>query len=160
MKKLVLEGLKFGKLWAVKELGKSVECRCDCGNIKTILRSNLMAGYTQSCGCIQKEKTRERNTTHGNSGTRIYNIWKGMHKRCYNSACDSYPWYGAKGIEVCERWHDFSKFLQDMLPTYADDLTIDRKESSKNYCPENCQWVTQAENSRRALQYKRRSNGA
>ncbi len=32
------------------------KCLCDCGNIKTILRSNLQSGSTRSCGCIKWPK--------------------------------------------------------------------------------------------------------
>lgn len=33
---------------------------------------------------------------------------------------------------------------------YDDSLTIDRIDSKKGYEPENCEWVTKSENSRRA----------
>ncbi len=31
------------------------KCQCDCGNIVTVLRSSLINGKTQSCGCIKKQ---------------------------------------------------------------------------------------------------------
>lgn len=36
-------------------------CRCDCGNEKDILSTSLTSGHTQSCGCLQKEKTSAAN---------------------------------------------------------------------------------------------------
>ena len=33
---------------------------------------------------------------------------------------------------------------------YNDSLTVDRIDSDKDYCPENCQWITMEENSRKA----------
>lgn len=36
-------------------------CRCDCGNIKSIKGENLRRGATQSCGCLQREKSHEAN---------------------------------------------------------------------------------------------------
>ena len=52
-----LTGQKFGKLTALEhfidETGKTFwRCRCDCGNITTVQRNNLINGHTQSCGCI------------------------------------------------------------------------------------------------------------
>lgn len=32
-------------------------CQCDCGNTKTICGTSLTRGLTQSCGCLQREKT-------------------------------------------------------------------------------------------------------
>ena len=36
-------------------------CKCDCGNIKEINGGSLRRGSTQSCGCLQKEKTSQTN---------------------------------------------------------------------------------------------------
>lgn len=36
-------------------------CKCDCGNEKIILLDSLRSGKTKSCGCIQKENTRNSN---------------------------------------------------------------------------------------------------
>lgn len=69
----------------------------------------------------------------------------GMKRRCTDSNSKGWPWYGGKGIKVCERWQDFNNFIQDMYPTYTDDLYIDRIDSNGDYCPENCRWVTHAE---------------
>ena len=60
-----LKGEKFGRLTVLdideeKSKPKIIywKCRCDCGNIKSILRSQLTSGKTQSCGCLQKEYTK------------------------------------------------------------------------------------------------------
>ena len=62
-------------------------------------------------------------------------------------------YYRDKGIEVCDAWkNSFSEFEKWAIENgYSDDLTIDRIDSNKNYCPENCQWITHYENSRKAL---------
>jgi len=79
--------------------------------------------------------------------TREYNTWSNMMKRCYNKANAFYYVYGGKGIEVCERWHNYDNFYEDMCPV-PDGLQIDRKDNSKGYFLENCRWVTLKEQSR------------
>ena len=51
-------------------------CMCDCGGTKTAVGMNLRKGLTQSCGCLQREKSskvlRDMNFKHGLSRTRQY----------------------------------------------------------------------------------------
>lgn len=35
------------------------KCECKCGNIVSVVTGNLLNGNTQSCGCLQKERTSE-----------------------------------------------------------------------------------------------------
>ena len=66
-----------------------------------------------------------------------------MLDRCYSPKAKSYPFYGAKGIKVCERWHVFENFIAD-VGERPPGHTLDRKESTKDYSPDNCRWATQA----------------
>ena len=75
-----LTGQKFGRLTILKEAGRrrktnqSIEalwfCRCSCGTEKTIRSSLLRSGDTQSCGCLQKERTSEASKHPMNSETK------------------------------------------------------------------------------------------
>ena len=92
--------------------------------------------------------------THGKQPARLYRIWAGMIQRCTNPNKDSYPFYGGRGIEVCDEWRgDFIAFrFWAITNGYADNLTLDRIDNDGNYEPSNCRWEThlnQCNNTRR-----------
>lgn len=77
-----------------------------------------------------------------------------MKCRCSNQNTPYYRFYGEKGISVCDEWKakdtGFPSFYKWAMDNgYDDNMTIDRIDPKKGYCPENCQWITQSENSRR-----------
>ncbi len=87
---------------------------------------------------------------------RLSHIWQDIKTRCYNDKSKPYKYYGYLGIKMCQDWHDRCKFIEWALNNgYEDNLTIDRIDSTKNYSPDNCMWVTQSENTRNmAKSYK------
>ena len=145
-----LAGRKFGHLSPVQidHVGKNGhaywECICDCGNKKVVRAGHLKAGNVTTCGCIPARKT------HGDSGTRLHNIWNKMRARCSDK---NDPLYGGRGIAVCDEWLDYQAFKKwAMSHGYRDDLSIDRINTNGNYEPSNCRWATakdQANNTRR-----------
>lgn len=52
-------GKRFGRLTVLKmlwdEKPTKCVCKCDCGNITTVIGTALPSGKTKSCGCLQKE---------------------------------------------------------------------------------------------------------
>lgn len=131
-------------------------CRCDCGNEIEVPLSYLTSGDTKSCGCLKSESTSKRMKTHGMSKTRFYRIWAGMVARCETKSANGFNIYGGRGIIVCDRWHKFENFKEDMYESYLDhcekfgekNTSIDRINSSCNYEPQNCRWATKLEQSR------------
>lgn len=85
------------------------------------------------------------NIRHGGCGTLTHARWKSMMARCNNPNATNYKYYGALGIAVCERWHEFQSFLADMGECASRSMTLDRIDNNKGYEPGNCRWVTQAE---------------
>ncbi|MCK4525923.1 hypothetical protein KAW18_01025 [candidate division WOR-3 bacterium] len=83
--------------------------------------------------------------THGHTknGKRSpeYRCWEQMKARCQNSNNISYENYGGRGISICERWHSFENFYEDMGDK-PEGLTLERKNNNGNYEPGNCQWTT------------------
>ena len=84
--------------------------------------------------------------------TSTHAIWRGMISRCENNRCKSYPYYGARGVRVCARWHKYENFLVDMGER-PNGLQLDRwPDASGHYAPSNCRWATasqQQNNTRR-----------
>lgn len=142
----VIEKVK-GKILKSGFEQQTYKCICDCGNETIVSYSALMTGNTKSCGCLFKEDLIDRNTTHGMSSTKLYDVWKGMFQRCYNKYNKSYRYYGGKGIRICDEWkNDFQVFYEwAQLSGYKEGLEIDRIDGKGNYEPGNCKWSTRTE---------------
>ncbi len=63
MKPRNLEGMRFGRLVALRRAGKNErglslwQCKCDCGAEKIALARTLISGGTKSCGCLHLESS-------------------------------------------------------------------------------------------------------
>jgi hypothetical protein len=120
-------------------------CTCDCGARSTVRGSDLRSASIVSCGCRGRE-TGLVNITHGDlrhyKRTREYAVWRGMLTRCNNPKSEAFMWYGARGIDVCEKWRaDFGAFLADMGRKPQPHLVLGRLDKDGDYEPENCAWM-------------------
>jgi hypothetical protein len=152
-----LIGMKFDRLTIIRKV-ENVKgrahflCKCDCGAYKVIRSDSLRCRHTKSCGCLQKEKVSKDATKHGLVYHPLYQKLYGMIERCENPKRLNYKYYGGKRISICKEWRTSPKsFIKWALKTgWKKGLTIDRIDSNGNYCPENCQWLTQSENTKKA----------
>lgn len=170
--------LKYNRLTFVEDLGKQYEGKykrtfykwvCDCGNEVTQVASKVRRDIIKSCGCLRNELAGKRArlageyakikiTTHGHTSKGrcryTYYSWSNLKTRCYNSASQSYKYYGGKGIKVCSRWlNSYENFLEDMGEKPEKGYCIDRIDPKGDYEPSNCQWLSRSENTKRRLSY-------
>lgn len=133
-------------------------CRCECGTMKEIASRELVRGNSRSCGCLARDRLRERRLKHsgcvGHKDSREYSSWHNTKQRCYNPNHHAFQRYGGTGIKMCKKWfRSFAAFLKDMGRRPAG-TTLDRyPDPAGNYEPRNCRWATpkqQGENKRRA----------
>lgn len=116
-----------------------VEFECPFCGATFIRRTDTKA---KSCGCASGNLRKANNPRfYGNFIKNIYYSWTNMLARCEKEYATSYKNYGGRGIKVCDRWHDFRKFYEDMSPSYVQGLTLDRINVDGNYEPSNCRWA-------------------
>lgn len=124
-----------------------VKC-CECGWESDIRKIQIET--TTKCTHLDISGNPRSFNTYTWENQRIRSIFKGMKSRCYDPDDKAYRWYGAKGIKICNEWLKNPKTFElwALVSGYNDNLTIDRKDETKDYCPENCRWITGNDNAK------------
>ena len=89
----------------------------------------------------------------------LYHIWNGMVRRCRDTKNINYPFYGARGINVCEEWSirgewgtrqvpsgflSFLSYVEENLGERPVGHSLDRIDNSGDYEPGNIRWANQS----------------
>jgi hypothetical protein len=144
-------GQKFGKLTVRGAVWNGRrwlwECDCECGGHSVAYPNQIMRGTTKTCGCGRSVTFHNMHLKHGEAGTKLHGIWKGVRNRCGHNTHSHH--YGDRGISVCPEWDDHATFKEWAISHgYAEGLTLERIDVNGDYCPDNCTWITQKEQTR------------
>lgn len=66
-------------------------------------------------------------------------LWRSIMNRCYKETDITYHSFGAKGIKVCEEWHNRENFYAWCDKNgYEAGMIVSRIDKEKDYQPDNC----------------------
>ena len=154
-KRIDLTGQQFGRLTVISfagtdKNGKALwNCQCECEKQIIVVGTDIRNGHTKSCGCLRNEEAKKAVTKHGETGERLWRIWKAIIYRTTNKNNKRSKDYIDRGIRVCNEWKNYKCFKKWAINNgYKEELTIDRIDNNKGYNPQYCRWVTVKTNNR------------
>lgn len=116
-------------------------------NLTDIPTAKLLRKYLKKSSALNRDNSRSVDVI-------LMRIYKAMKQRCYNVTHQSYYHYGARGINICDRWlngdsknNGYECFAVDMGSRPSPKHSIDRINNNVNYAPNNCRWATPKEQS-------------
>lgn len=123
---------------------------CGYETVRPFSHFSAPSAITNNCKHLDRNGNYYNFNKYNWSNERVGSIFNGIKDRCYNKNNKSYKWYGEKGIKVCKEWIDNPKLFENWALSngYKDDLTIDRIDENKDYCPKNCRWVSNSDNAK------------
>lgn len=140
-------GETFHDLTVIAEAGRCAykrplfRCICVCGKETIVGKFSLKYGNTKSCGC-----RRGGQSTHGESRTVLYAIWRGIINRCENSNVEHFSVYGGAGITISPEWrNDYEAFRDYIGLRPSPKHSVDRIDGTRGYEPGNVRWATPTE---------------
>lgn len=102
-----------------------------------VLRALAREGVTVS---RRRSKVRDAVDRH------LQFLWRSVRARCENPHSVQYRIYGARGIGLCEAWHDFAVFRDwSRANGYAPGKGLALRSRKLGYSPWNCYWASRSE---------------
>ena len=151
-------GARFGRLVVEARAGSNkhgkalwvARCECGRGTRVTATTGQLRSKHTRSCGCLRSETAKKTFTRHGlTAGLKTapeMPIWSGIRRRCADPSDPLFPRFGARGIQVCERWRgSFAAFIEDMGRRPSAEHSLVRIDPDGNFDKANCRWAVRRE---------------
>ena len=132
--RLDLTGQRFGRLTAVKPLGKSGQtykwlCRCDCGNECAVAVANLRNGHSQSCGCANGNALEH---VHYVDGTCVELIRNNPIRSNNTSGCTGVVWRRSLGRWSADIGFKGERHFLGLYDSFEDAVRA-RKEAEAKY---------------------------
>ena len=156
LRKRLKVGDKIGICEVIELTEVMAKLKCQCGAIFNKPIRELVDAKYETCRHNREGKEPVKGGySHGETGTRLFNIWDTMKARCYRPSNCSYHRYGGRGIKVCDEWKDNYIAFRDWAlangyeerTNQLDQLTLDRINVDGNYEPSNCRWLTRKDQS-------------
>ncbi|RLF62189.1 MAG: hypothetical protein DRN33_05850 [Thermoplasmata archaeon] len=141
----IIERAHNDKSGSVQWLGECIVCGTEKFIRSVSLRCSDDKSYTVKPCRVCRNNGRDTKISNSIHFVRYHQ----MKQRCYNPKSPSYKWYGGKGITVCDEWLASTEaFILWCDKNYIDGCTLDRRDGSKGYNPDNCRFATNSEQAR------------
>lgn len=156
---------KFGKLTAIKYIGKTGfykckkygtqkgyhtwECKCECGNTTNVRSSKLRGGTTKSCGCLKKQVKPKWTLPKGEAAKNLlYSHYKNSadkRKLTFDINKVDFIELTSKNCYYCNAEPSKSVAMRQKGSSSGRSLNgdylyngLDRVDNNKGYTKENC----------------------
>lgn len=123
-----------------------------CGKTSVVDRRRV----NNTClACANRSRSTHGLAASGNLHP-LYKLIHNIRSRCTNPSASNFKYYGGRGISVCDEWTNNTVAFVEWASQngWRPGLEIDRINHDGNYTPENCQFITHKQNSRKTRRSK------
>lgn len=125
-------------------------CRClACGCRLEVIGQHLRSGRAK-CPCQRRRSDLEVDVVDDATPSQLRSrgraAWLRILNQCHRRSSTDYPYYGGRGVYVCERWRTLSVFLADVGEAPSDEYIFGLL--GDHYGPGECKWMTRSDRAR------------